>query len=366
MPHNLVPGRWESWAEPGPQTESKAATARSRDIALLSVPEVWLCGRGARSPCLGPRVVREVYSLVGCPLGELGVRSRLQLSRSERVSTVALIFEPLVPFRTVELLGVSNMFSSSKRHRDSFSTTRVSKSFNKKQRSFKDHNVSRGVEKAHLNVHNSPPTSPVGPTRRLFAAHEDVLCHSPFFQHLCRQQYFEPSSKRIDLPDEEPEVFSSVLEYLYKGDYYPKLEYNKKQGTWHLEDIDGKGTQANESTVFHNQIGGSVLKDTAIYCTAEKFSLPELKRLALKKQGLQSGIQCTTILSSARYAYAHTPDSDSRLRAHYLALLIRSRNVFKRSGTMQLEMERGGKMFFDLFVALCNHMDDVAGVKTPR
>lgn len=52
------------------------------------------------------------------------------------------------------------MFSSSKRHRDSFSTTRVSKSFNKKQRSFKDHNVSRGVEKAHLNVHNSPPTSP--------------------------------------------------------------------------------------------------------------------------------------------------------------------------------------------------------------
>lgn len=23
---------------------------------------------------------------------------------------------------------------------------------------------------------------------------------------------------------------------------------------------------------------------------------------------------------------------------------------------MQAEMERGGKMFFDLFVALCNHM----------
>lgn len=27
-----------------------------------------------------------------------------------------------------------------------------------------------------------------------------------------------------------------------------------------------------------------------------------------------------------------------------------------RSGTMQAEMERGGKLFFDLFVALCNHM----------
>ena len=37
-------------------------------------------------------------------------------------------------------------------------------------------------------------------------------------------------------------------------------------------------------------------------------------------------------------------------------LIIRSRNTFKRSGTMQLEMENGGKLFFDLFVAMCNHM----------
>lgn len=91
-------------------------------------------------------------------------------------------------------------------------------------------------------------------------------------------------------------------------------------------------------------------------CAAEKYGLDELKRLALRKQGLQSGVQCSTILSSARYAYANTPDSDSKLRAHYLALIIRSRSTFKRSGTMQMEMEGGGKLFFDLFVAMCNHM----------
>jgi hypothetical protein len=68
------------------------------------------------------------------------------------------------------------------------------------------------------------------------------------------------------------------------------------------------------------------------------------------------GIQCSTILASARFAYANTPDTDSKLRAHYLALIVRSRGTFMRSGTMQAEMERGGKMFFDLFVALCNHM----------
>lgn len=81
----------------------------------------------------------------------------------------------------------------------------------------------------------------------------------------------------------------------------------------------------------------------------------------LTTSSLESGIQCSTILSSARYAYAHTPDTDSKLRAHYLALIIRSRATFKRSGTMQMEMINGGsQLFFDLFVALCNHVDDVS------
>ena len=100
--------------------------------------------------------------------------------------------------------------------------------------------------------------------------------------------------------------------------------------------------QNAESTVYHAGCGQLLLKDTLVYCTAERYGLDELKRLALRKQGLQSGIQCSTILSSARYAYANTPESDSKLRAHYLALIIRSRATFKRSGTMQMEMEAGG------------------------
>lgn len=31
---------------------------------------------------------------------------------------------------------------------------------------------------------------------------------------------------------------------------------------------------------------------------------------------------------------------------------------------MQMEMEKGGKLFFDLFVAMCNHMDDLAIAKS--
>lgn len=105
------------------------------------------------------------------------------------------------------------------------------------------------------------------------------------------------------------------------------------------------------------------LLDTAVLtlmvcsCSAELYGLEDLKRLALRKQGLRSGMAISTILASARYAYNHTPDSDSKLRAQYLTFIIRSRNNFKKSGTMKVEMEHGGTaLFFDLFVAMCNHM----------
>ncbi|KAI0001231.1 hypothetical protein F4779DRAFT_140491 [Xylariaceae sp. FL0662B] len=208
----------------------------------------------------------------------------------------------------------------------------------------------------------------IGKDQRIFAAHEDVLGASPWFQQTLQNQYMDSqNAKRIHLPDEEPEIFSSILEYLYKGDYYPRLVHNKRRNSWEIEPHDD-GQGSNESTIYHHAIDGDILKDTVIYCTAEKYGLEELKRVALRKQGLQSGIQCSTILASARYAYSHTPDTDSKLRAHYLALIIRSRSTFKRSGTMQLEMFNGGtQLFFDLFVALCNHVDDISSAQnTPR
>lgn len=103
-------------------------------------------------------------------------------------------------------------------------------------------------------------------------------------------------------------------------------------------------------------MGGVLLKDTVVYCTAEKFGLDELKRLALRKQGLQSGIQIDVIIRSARFAYDNTPDTDSRLRAHYLALIIRSRKTFKRSGTMQMEMELGGSKLWAAINPALSHV----------
>jgi hypothetical protein len=241
----------------------------------------------------------------------------------------------------------------------------------------------------------------VGRDQRLFAAHEDVLSLSPFLALACRDGFFAGApgeGRRIYLPDEEPEVFSCVLEFLYKGDYSPRLVHDKRRNMWQLEGdaptesspkmggragglfkdgIGGGGgffggggakSTAATATLFHAGAGDVILRDTAVYCAADRYGLADLQRLALKKQGLQCGIEVSTILRSARFAYARTPDTDSSLRAHYLALIIRSRRTFKRSGTMQMEMEQGGKMFFDLFVAMCNHLDDLENLNkgTPR
>lgn len=129
----------------------------------------------------------------------------------------------------------------------------------------------------------------IGSEQRIFAAHEDVLCASPWFQSTLSSMYMDTDSannKRIHLPDEEPEIFSSILEYLYKGDYYPRLVHNKKRNSWEMEQPD-EGRSALESTIYHHAVDGDILKDTVIYCTAQKYGLEELKRVALRKQGLR-------------------------------------------------------------------------------
>ena len=58
-----------------------------------------------------------------------------------------------------------------------------------------------------IRMFRSTLTSPivalmVGPDRRVFAAHEDVLSISPFFAAALKGQFFESTSKRVELPDE--------------------------------------------------------------------------------------------------------------------------------------------------------------------
>lgn len=102
------------------------------------------------------------------------------------------------------------------------------------------------------------------------------------------------TGKRLHLPDDEPEIFSSILEYLYKGDYYPRLVHNKRRNSWEIEQLDEE-RGPSETTIYHHAIDGDILKDTVIYCTADKYGMEELKRVALRKQGLRESTPASII-----------------------------------------------------------------------
>lgn len=180
------------------------------------------------------------------------------------------------------------MFGSSKNksHNHGFyQSSKIHKSTSRKQPSFRSQNASHKADRSFTkaDIHAAPPIPPslhsaivtisVGPTQRLFAAHEEVLTQSPYFIELLRKHYFThtpdspthagSNAKRIDLPHQEAEIFSSVLEYLYKGDYYPRLEYDKRRKTYSLEDGESAGTTG--ATIWHNGVEDNVLKDTVIY-----------------------------------------------------------------------------------------------------
>lgn len=231
-----------------------------------------------------------------------------------------------------------------------------------------EESLDNGPMGSHLA--SSIVTIVVGQERRLFAAHEDVLARSSYFQAAMKTQFLESDTKQLELPEEEPEILSCILEFLYKGDYFPRLLRSKRR-IWKLEETQnvyqtGASSGLCEATLHHSGVGAELLRDTVVYCAAEKYGLDELKEIALRKQGLRSGIPVDIVLRSARFAYENTPDTESQLRAHYLALIIRNRKTFKISGTMQMEMEGGGKLFFDLFVAMSNHIDDIVEIGHSR
>ncbi|KAL5604031.1 hypothetical protein BROUX41_002027 [Berkeleyomyces rouxiae] len=335
--------------------------------------------------------------------------------RASRTHDQARVAKPVKPKRSIFSLGRSRDAEPRAIHdkealpSEPFLKFPTKKATSKLQRPppIPPRNVSTGRRHRNQSEDSTPPppspspivTIVVGSEGRVFAAHEDVLCQSTFFTAACRNQATESANKRIILRDEEPAVFSAILEYLYKKDYYPRLIHRKSTDSWELEDSDvSEATQntnpysspvplvsaspkmrrhsnqskrhsasstssAVEPTVHLTSQNQTLLRDTAIYCSADLYGLEGLKKLALRKQGLQSGIDVATTLRSAQYAYTNTADTDSRLRAHYLALIIHCRDTFKRSGTMQADMEAGGsKLYFDLFVALCNHIDDLMEV----
>lgn len=59
----------------------------------------------------------------------------------------------------------------------------------------------------------------VGPDAIVFHAYEAALCRVPFFRAALQGQFREADEKKINMPEEEPQIISALIEFVSNGNY---------------------------------------------------------------------------------------------------------------------------------------------------
>ena len=131
-------------------------------------------------------------------------------------------------------------------------------------------------------------------------AHQLFLSRSPFFQNI----FTASPTRSISLPDDDHDAIGCFLQFLYTGEYFPRIIKNSN-GEEHLE---------RESGTFEiDEEGASLLKHARVYTLAERLGVQELKHLAHAKiHRINSTAKGE--LAYARYVYANTPREDTTIR----------------------------------------------------
>lgn len=115
----------------------------------------------------------------------------------------------------------------------------------------------------------------------------------------------ESRLKHVDLPEDDEDTFAKLLDYLYSGDYAPRLQ------------------QATNGTYVAHQYydtTGQLMKSWAkVYIMADKYDIQGLKAKTASKMQLLEKTPATIFFDISQKVYDHVPDSDSVWRANFRA-----------------------------------------------
>lgn len=138
-----------------------------------------------------------------------------------------------------------------------------------------------------------------GEDSAVLSAHQALLIASPYFEQQCAA-FGGNSRRRLDLSGEDMTATSCVLEYLYKGDYFPTLS--------------GNTTLEYDPTVPQpDNEGVGLLRHARVYNLATRWGLPQLAGLAHRKIHLTSSTAKGEI-AYARFVYKETSPDDENIR----------------------------------------------------
>lgn len=136
----------------------------------------------------------------------------------------------------------------------------------------------------------------VGPRKQSFRVHKNRLCsRAPVFRKILNGSFKEAKEQCAELPEDDPEVFSMFLEWLYS------------------QRIARLGKSAPDST--------SSLDHIKLYCFAEKYCLSDLMDFAVSALfAFLVDATCLPILTTIQYVYEHTA-SGSPIRPFMIQVL---------------------------------------------
>lgn len=110
----------------------------------------------------------------------------------------------------------------------------------------------------------------VGPEGTEFRTYEDTLCQLPFFRAALQGQFREASEKTISMPEDEPEVISALVEFMYVGRYTYTYHHSATGEANSTDRADSPTSDATEGS-FH----------ASVHALASKYDCQELADTAL-------------------------------------------------------------------------------------
>jgi hypothetical protein len=180
-----------------------------------------------------------------------------------------------------------------------------------------------------LTAANSYLRSPVvelaigsGADAAILSAHQGLLKVSPFFAEACAQFSDTTSPRRIELPNDDIDAASCVLEYLYKSDYFPTL--------------DGNNLEYDPSIPQPDNEGVALLRHARVYALAQRFGLPTLASLAHRKIHLTQSTAKGEI-AYARFVYKETSPDDEAIRRPVAAFWATRSHVLRHEAEQEFK-----------------------------
>jgi BTB/POZ domain len=88
----------------------------------------------------------------------------------------------------------------------------------------------------------SSPIIPVrvGPHAETFPVHKDILTKSEYFRKALDGEFREAEDQAIDLPEEDPDIFSFVIAFLYEEKFVPIKPMAMALGEQHVFQLKPK------------------------------------------------------------------------------------------------------------------------------